>query len=247
MNPASSAAPPPVASQTPAPRPPAADACVSDQVSRPSPAVASAAPPQSSETARRASLLSATNPQARNAAAAAIGRLSRKIVRQPIASTSQPPRIGPSAPRERADRRPGADRAAARLAGEGAAQDGQAVGHQQRRAQPLQAATGQQPAEARRDGADDRRQGEQDQPCQEHASSAEMVTEPAAQQDQRAQRQQVGVDRPGQFRWAGAEIARQRRQGDVDDRAVDEGRWQGFARDPHTGAFDAGAGLGGRA
>src|SRR5512132_1121626 len=50
-----------------------------------------------------------------------------------------------------------------------------------------------------------------------------MIASPSTEQDERAERQKIGVDRPGQFGGAGAEIARERRKRDVDHRAVDEG------------------------
>src|SRR5882724_10470728 len=49
-----------------------------------------------------------------------------------------------------------------------------------------------------------------------------MIAQRAAEQNQRAQRQQVGIDRPGQFGWAGLKIVREGREGDVDDRPVNE-------------------------
>jgi len=50
-----------------------------------------------------------------------------------------------------------------------------------------------------------------------------MIAGAAADQDQRAQRQEIGVDRPGQSSGAGTEIMPKGRQRHVDDRTVDEG------------------------
>ena len=125
------------------------------------------------------------------------GRIEEKD-RAPADHIDHPPaENGAERARQRADRRPRANRPAPRIAGERAAEDRQAIGHQKRRPQSLQAATDQQPAEGRRGGADDRRQSEQGQSRQEKPPTAEMVAERAAQQDQRAQRQEIGVDRPG--------------------------------------------------
>ncbi len=60
-----------------------------------------------------------------------------------------------------ARRRPGADRLAARLAFEGAVEQGEAVGQQQRRADPLQGAAGEQRFERAGDGANQRGDAEQ--------------------------------------------------------------------------------------
>ena len=132
---------------------------------------------------------------------------------------------------QRAHGGPGADGPAARFALECAAEDGQAVGHQERGTESLQAPARQQPAETGRGGAQHRGQGEQDQSRHEQAAPAEVVAHAAAQQDQGAQRQQIGIDGPGQLRRPGAEIARQGGQGDVDDGAVDK---------CHAGAEDGG-------
>ena len=61
-----------------------------------------------------------------------------------------------------------------------------------------------------------------DDPDQEQAPRAEEVAERAADEQQRAERQQVGVDDPLLQREATAEVALDRRQRDVDDRRVDE-------------------------
>ena len=58
---------------------------------------------------------------------------------------------------------------------------------------------------------------------QEQPPPAEVIASPSTEQDERAERQEIGVDRPGQLGGAGAEIARERRKRDVDDRAVNEG------------------------
>src|SRR5512147_2064585 len=50
-----------------------------------------------------------------------------------------------------------------------------------------------------------------------------MIASPSTEQDERAERQEIGVDRPRQLGGAGAEIAGERRKRDVDHRAVDEG------------------------
>jgi len=61
-------------------------------------------------------------------------------------------------------------------------------------------------------------------PCSalDDAEPAERVGERAGEQDERPERQQVGVDRPLLQREAAAELGRDRRERHVDDRAVEE-------------------------
>ena len=62
-------------------------------------------------------------------------------------------------------------------------------------------------------------------PARQHLLSAVAIAGDAAQQEQRAERQQVGVDEPADRcprRARRRQIALDRRQADVDDRAVDE-------------------------
>ena len=63
---------------------------------------------------------------------------------------------------------------------------------------------------------------EADDPDQEQAPRAEQVAERAADQEERAERQQVGVDDPLLQREPAAEVALDRGQRDVHDRRVDE-------------------------
>src|SRR5258708_20916591 len=74
------------------------DALVSAQVSNPSATVARPAPRASSGAAPLDALRSSTYFHARYPAAAAIGGLSRKIVRHPTVSTIHPPMVGPIPP-----------------------------------------------------------------------------------------------------------------------------------------------------
>lgn len=54
------------------------------------------------------------------------------------------------------------------------------------------------------------------------APMAETIAGRAAEQQQRAQRQQIAADHPRQAGAVGRERLRNRRQADVDDRAIDE-------------------------
>src|SRR5258708_40341626 len=105
---------------------------------------------------------------------------------------------------------PGADGAAPRLAGECAAEYGEAVGHQQRGPQSLQAASGQEPGKGRCRSTSQRGQSKNREPNLKQAAPTEMIAQRAADQDQYAQRQQVSIDRPGQIGRVDLEIVCQR-------------------------------------
>ena len=81
-----------------------------------------------------------------------------------------------------------------------------------------------QRADAEQRGADD-----------EHAPGAEDVAEPAADDEQRGERQAVAGDDPLQARQRGVELAQDRGDGDVQDRAVEAGDQH---RDEHDGEGD---------
>jgi hypothetical protein len=89
--------------------------------------------------------------------------------------------------------------------------------HEDGRAQPLQAATGQQPRQRRRRGTQKRRDGKKGEPDQEQPPPAEVIASASTEQDERAERQKIGIDRPGQIEGAGAETAGcDRRKHDID-------------------------------
>src|SRR6266508_1832951 len=131
---------------------------------------------------------------------------------------------------ERADRGghrgqagPGADGAAAVLEPEGGLQDGQAAGGEQRAADALQHAAGDQHRQRRRDRAHGRGQREPDDADHEQAAPAEPVAERATEQDQGGEHQHVAVQDPLQPAHVGVEVAPHRGQRHVDHRAVEEG------------------------
>ena len=125
--------------------------------------------------------------------------------------------------RDGARRRPRADGPAARFAVERRADQRQAGRHQECGADPLGDTGGEQQLEARRQRAAERCQREDEHAGEEGASPAPAVAGDAAEQHQRAERQQVGVDQPGDRRAVRTEVVLDRRQADVDHRAVDEG------------------------
>ena len=87
----------------------------------------------------------------------------------------------------------------------------------ERAADPLDEAGADQDRLRRRGRAEQRGGGEDRQPDEEDAALAEQVAEPAGEQQQAAEGDQVGVDDPGQARLREAEVVLDRGQGDVDD------------------------------
>ena len=86
------------------------------------------------------------------------------------------------------------------------------------------------------EAAEERGDAEQDQAGHEHAPPAEQVGEAAAEQQEAAEGQRVGVDDPGQVVLGEVEGAADRRQRDVHDRGVEDddelGRGQQGEREP---------------
>ena len=74
----------------------------------------------------------------------------------------------------------------------------------------------------RREPAAERRQREERDPDQEQTAVAEEVAQPAAEQEEAAEGEQVGVDHPGERRLREAEILPDRRQRDAHDRHVED-------------------------
>ena len=97
---------------------------------------------------------------------------------------------------DRPRRRPAADRAAARLAGEGGAQDGEAVRQQHRRAEPLQRPGAKEDVEARRRRAEQGGEGEEQDAAEQHLLAPVKIARRAAGQQQRRERQGEGVHHP---------------------------------------------------
>ena len=88
----------------------------------------------------------------------------------------------------------------------------QAAGGEQGPADALQRAGGDQLARGLGEPAQQRRRGEPGDAHEEHPPPAVPVTERAAEQDQRGQRQRVAVDDPLQVRQRGVQVAADRRQ-----------------------------------
>ena len=110
--------------------------------------------------------------------------------------------------------------AAVLLRGERGGQQGQRRGHQQRRERALAGPRDDQHGEVDRGAADRRHAREPDQPGQERDLAAQQVGQPAAEQQQAAERQAVGGDHP--LPVHGREVQRplRRRQRDVHHRQV---------------------------
>ena len=120
------------------------------------------------------------------------------------------------------DRAPHAQRAVALGAlGEGRGDDRQRRRRDDRGAEALDRARGDQPRLRLGEAAGERGEREDDQAEHEHAPAAEQVGEPAAEQQEAAEGERVGVDDPGQVVAGEVQLRADRRQRDVDDRGVD--------------------------
>ena len=91
----------------------------------------------------------------------------------------------------------------------------------ERAAEALHRARGDQLALRGRETAGERRDREEPDSDQEHATLPEQVAQPSAEQQEAAEREQVGVDHPGERSLREAEIVPNSRERDVHDRAVE--------------------------
>jgi hypothetical protein len=88
-------------------------------------------------------------------------------------------------------------------------------------AQPLDGARADEELLRAGDAARERREREERHAEHEQAPVAEQVAEPAAEEQEAPERQEVGVHHPGERRLGEAEILADRRQRDVHDRRVE--------------------------
>ena len=93
-------------------------------------------------------------------------------------------------------------------------------------------------------GGERRERGEQGQADLHQALAADPVAEAAGGHQQAGEDEHVGVDDPLQLAGGGAELGGQRRQGDVDDRAVEDDDEHGGAEDGRGRATRAAGGRG---
>ena len=156
--------------------------------------------------------------------AAPSGRLTRKTRRQSESSTRAPPRVGPGRRRRRRGGAPEADSRRAPLDREAVEDDRQRGRGDQRRADSLQDAEGDQRLERRRHRAEQAGGGEAGDAEQEDPLVAEAVGEAAGRHQQRRDHDEVAVEHPGEGATIGPGKGRRDvRKGDVDDRRVEKG------------------------
>ena len=168
------------------------------------------------------SRLSSTACRVSATVAAISGRLTQKIARQEMSPISAPPPAGPSTVAipvqavqvPTALPRASPSKVAATIASEPGTSSAPAI--------PCRARAPIRNSTVGRDRAERRGGAEGDQPDDEHPPPAELVAERAADQEQRDQRQHVGLDDPLLAGEAGVEVVADRRQGDVDDGRVEE-------------------------
>jgi hypothetical protein len=140
-----------------------------------------------------------------------------------------PQRVDERAAKHRPQRRgqgrepsPGTDRFAALFLGKSRGDDGEAFRHQQRAADALHGARSDQDRRIRRQAAGYGCQCEQHRAEHEDAASPETIARRAADEDQCAEQQEIGVDHPLRRRDRHRELGLDRGQRDRDDRRVDE-------------------------
>ena len=212
-------------------------------------AIDSTIPPRSRRGAP-ASFDSGTSTTVATSATITTGTFTKKTEPHQKCSSSQPPLIGPAATAMPRDGAPDADRLGPldRL-GEHVGDDRERRREDERRADAHQRPAGDE-ALGRADGAGQRRRhAEHRQAGHEHPLAPVAVAEAAGREQQAGEHQQVGVDDPLQLAGGGVEVDGERRQGDVDDRAVEHRHEHGEADDgedrpaaPVDGVVEGGAG-----
>ena len=168
--------------------------------------------------------------------------LMKKIQCQLIASVRIPPRSSPIEPPGRGDEAVDPDRFRL-LARFGEHRHDHPQDHRrgQRPGDALDEAGRDQHPLGLREGAEQRGEDEDHQAGEEDPPFADQVAEPPDQQQQAAERDQVGVDDPGQAALAEPEVGLDRGQGDVHDRDVEDDHQDAGAE--HVAAPASGGGL----
>jgi hypothetical protein len=124
---------------------------------------------------------------------------------------------------DRPHRAPQAERPVAlQPLGEAGGEDRQRRRSDDRPAEPLRRARGDQRELVLGQTARERGEREQDEAAGEHLAPAEQIGGAAAEQQEAGERERVGVDDPGERRGREAEVVRDRRQRDVHDRHVED-------------------------
>ena len=113
-------------------------------------------------------------------------------------------------------------------------------GGDHRAADPLHGAGGNEHALARGEPARDRREREQRHPAEEHSPVAEQVAEPAAEEQEAAEREEVRVHDPRERRLGKAQVLADRRQRHVHDRRVEHDHQVAQAEDEQCEPAGAG-------
>ena len=201
---------------------PCAGCSIRAKVGPPSPIAESRIPSQSMPRKASSSRLSSTAWRVSTTVAAISGMLTQKIARQEARPIRAPPPAGPSTVAipvqavqvPTALPRASPSKVEATIASE--------PGTSSAPATPCRARAPIRNSDARRDRAEDRGRAEGDQPDHEHPAAAELVAEAAADEEQGDERQRVGLDHPLLAGEADVEPVADRRQGDVDDGAVEE-------------------------
>ena len=168
-----------------------------------------------------------------------IGTFTRKTEPYQKCPSSQPLATGPIAPAAPVTPAQIAIAFVRSCGGEHVHEDRQRRRHDERGAAPHQRAAGDELPHRRRSGCEQHAEEEADEPELQRALAPEPVAERAGSEEQPREHERVGGDDPLQLRRRGVEVARQRRDGDVQARVADEDDQQAQAQDaerpPTTG------------
>ena len=114
---------------------------------------------------------------------------------------------------------------------EGGRHDRQGGGRDDRRADALDSARADQHRDVVGEAADERGDGEDDEPEEEDPLAAEQVGHPAAEQEEAAERDRIGDQHPLDRRLGDVQVGLDRRDRDVHDRDVEDGHEERGADD----------------
>ena len=161
------------------------------------------------------------------------GTLTRNTEPHQKCSSSQPPVIGPMAHAEPGDAGPGGDGPGPLLGiGEQVGDDRQRGRHHERRPEAHEGPGGDQGGGAAGEGRQHRADAEDGHADEERAAAPVAVAEAPRREQEPGEHQDVGVDDPLQVAGRRVELVDERRQGDVEDRVVEDDQQQAQAQDP---------------
>ena len=179
------------------------------------------AAPRQSNRRRGPRAPSSSTCRARRTAATETGTVTRKTEDQPKVPASRPPSEDAGGSAEPGGGAPDAHGPGPCRTGEGQQEQRHRGGAERGGAGALDDAAGHEHRRVGGGGGEQGASGEQGRPGDEHAASAEQVCGASGQQQQAAEREDVGVDHPGDAGRAEPEVGLDGGQRHVDDRGVE--------------------------